>query len=218
MWPWLFKILGGGVVESISGIVGKVWGNREKVQDAIANEQIAAQQSLSAEYQYRGERYWFDALADGLNRLPRPLIALAICALMAWAPIDPYSFAKAMDAYALVPEWLALVFGQIVAMYFGGRMLDKWQAGKMSGVSAAAVKQFVENSKQIDALVTQTALKKPAPKPRVVTEDGFAVADEVLDTKPMSDDKFQEVMADESVPMTNQAIAEWNRRRQMKGK
>jgi hypothetical protein len=220
MIPGLVSLLGGGLVESAHGIIKTIWGSKYERDIAIANEQAEAYRGHQAEFQYRGQRFWFDSFVDGLNRLPRPVIAFGVIGLMIWAPVDPYSFAVVMQAYELVPQWLYFIMAQVLMLYFGGRMLEKAEFGK--GVNPKKLQHFAAAVKEIRGLQDLqaesdriAALKRPAPKPEVTTEDGFAVADEVLEVKPMDDDEFKEAMEDPG-PMTNRAIMEWNRRRQMK--
>lgn len=80
----------------------------------------AAQQAYAAEFQH-ASRTWFDGLIDGLNRLPRPLLALATPGLFAYAMVDPSGFSLRMQGLALVPEPLWWLLGAVVAFYFGAR-------------------------------------------------------------------------------------------------
>ena len=80
----------------------------------------SAHASHAAEFQYgRGGR--FDSLVNGLNRLPRPLLALGTLALFIYAMSDPNGFALRMQALAYVPEPLWWLLGAVVAFYFGAR-------------------------------------------------------------------------------------------------
>lgn len=65
----------------------------------------------------------FDRAVDGLNRLPRPLIALGSIALFAYAMASPADFAVRMEALALAPSELWWLLGAVVAFYFGAREL-----------------------------------------------------------------------------------------------
>jgi hypothetical protein len=81
---------------------------------------IAAHSSHMTEFQHiRAGR--FDALVNGLNRLPRPLLALGTLALFGYAMADPEGFGLRMTALALVPEPLWWLLGAVVAFYFGAR-------------------------------------------------------------------------------------------------
>ena len=64
---------------------------------------------------------------DGLNRLPRPALALGTLGLFLAAMIDPLWFAARMQGIALVPEPLWWLLGVIVSFYFGARHQIKAQ-------------------------------------------------------------------------------------------
>ena len=80
----------------------------------------AAQQAYAAEFQH-ANRSGVDSLIDGLNRLPRPLLALATPGLFAYAMVDPAGFSVRMQGLAFVPEPLWWLLGAVVAFYFGVR-------------------------------------------------------------------------------------------------
>lgn len=63
----------------------------------------------------------FDRFVDGLNRVPRPAMALGVLGLMVAAMADPIWFASRMQGIALVPEPLWWLLGAIVSFYFGAR-------------------------------------------------------------------------------------------------
>lgn len=71
---------------------------------------------------------WFDRLMDGLNRLPRPALALGTLGLFGAAMVDPLWFAARMQGIALVPEPLWWLLGVIVSFYFGARHQYKNQS------------------------------------------------------------------------------------------
>jgi hypothetical protein len=66
-------------------------------------------------------RGWFDGFVNGLNRMPRPLLALGTMALFIYAMIDPAAFSLRMQGLQLVPEPLWWLLGAIVGFYFGAR-------------------------------------------------------------------------------------------------
>ncbi len=80
----------------------------------------AAHASHLAEFQY-GRAGWFDRFVNGLNRLPRPLLALGTLGLFTYAMAEPAGFAQRMQALAYVPEPLWWLLGAVVAFYFGAR-------------------------------------------------------------------------------------------------
>ena len=85
-----------------------------------AEAQMAALRQLGEEYQHPALS-WFDRMVNGLNRLPRPLLAFGTLGLFIHAMIDPEGFAKRMVGLNAVPEPLWWLLGAIVAFYFGAR-------------------------------------------------------------------------------------------------
>ena len=65
---------------------------------------------------------------DGINRMPRPLMALGTIGLFVWCAVDPSNFVISMKALQNVPEYLWLILGAVITFYFGGRALDKAKA------------------------------------------------------------------------------------------
>ena len=63
----------------------------------------------------------FDVFVNGLNRLPRPALALGTIGLFVFAMADPAAFGVRMQGLAQVPEPLWWLLGAIVAFYFGAR-------------------------------------------------------------------------------------------------
>jgi hypothetical protein len=63
----------------------------------------------------------FDRFINGLNRLPRPMLALGTLGLFIHAMVDPISFAARMEGLAYVPDPLWWLLGAIVSFYFGAR-------------------------------------------------------------------------------------------------
>jgi len=86
----------------------------------------AALEQMAAEFRPEG-RGLFDRVIDGLNRLPRPALALGTLALMIAAMVDPLWFGERMAGLALVPEPLWWLLGAIVSFYFGARHQAKGQ-------------------------------------------------------------------------------------------
>lgn len=65
----------------------------------------------------------FHAFVDGMNRLPRPCLALGTLGLFAYSMVDPVGFSDRMRGIALVPDPLWWLLGAIVSFYFGAREL-----------------------------------------------------------------------------------------------
>lgn len=81
-----------------------------------------ALEAASEEYRNSGTSA-FDRFVNGLNRLPRPLMALGTIGLFAFAMADPEAFSARMVGLADVPEPLWWLLGAIVGFYFGAREL-----------------------------------------------------------------------------------------------
>lgn len=80
----------------------------------------AAHASHSAEFAH-ARPGWFDCLVNGLNRLPRPMLAVGTLGLFTYAMVDPPGFTVRMRGLAEVPEPLWWLLGAVVAFYFGAR-------------------------------------------------------------------------------------------------
>ncbi|WP_424939518.1 holin family protein [Aliiroseovarius sp. S253] len=102
---------------------------RENAEAASAREaglQVAAIEAFAAEFSH-ARKGWFDRFMDGLNRVPRPALALSTLGLFAAAMVDPVWFADRMQGVAVVPEPLWWLMGAIVSFYFGARQQVKGQ-------------------------------------------------------------------------------------------
>lgn len=63
----------------------------------------------------------FDRFINGLNRLPRPALALGTMGLFIYAMAEPDGFGLRMQRLQQVPEPLWWLLGAIVGFYFGAR-------------------------------------------------------------------------------------------------
>ena len=125
----------------MSGILGLLFGggsnvvrdtaevfreNAEKRAVREAGLRDAALAQFAAEF-LSPRQGFFDRFVDGVNRLPRPALALGTLALFITAMVDPVWFAARMTGIALVPEPLWWLLGVIVSFYFGARHQAKSQ-------------------------------------------------------------------------------------------
>ena len=85
-----------------------------------AEAQMAALRQLGAEYSDPGLG-WFDRMVNGLNRLPRPMLAFGTLGLFVYAMVEPASFGERMVGLNLVPDPLWWLLGAVVGFYFGAR-------------------------------------------------------------------------------------------------
>ena len=99
----------------------------------------------------------FDRFVDGLNRLPRPMMALGTLGLLIAAMVDPIWFASRMQGIALVPEPLWWLLGAIVSFYFGARHQVKGQQFQKSiAQTMSLVPQVVDNIEALRAIDENT--------------------------------------------------------------
>lgn len=87
---------------------------------------------------------WFDGFMNGLNRLPRPLLALGTMGLFVYAMVEPSGFGLRMQHLQQVPEPLWWLLGAIVGFYFGAREAHHfrhrvWPTRTDSSTAAVAV-------------------------------------------------------------------------------
>ena len=99
----------------------------------------------------------FDRFMDGLNRLPRPALALGTLGLFVSAMVAPLWFAERMQGIALVPEPLWWLLGVIVSFYFGARHQVKSQQFQREIVSTMThVPQVMQNVAALRKLRAQS--------------------------------------------------------------
>ncbi|MGL4279332.1 MAG: holin family protein [Albidovulum sp.] len=105
---------------------------------------VAALGEYGSEFRSAGSG-WFDRFVNGLNRLPRPMLALGTLGLFAYAMADPEGFGRRMVGLNQVPEPLWWLLAAIVGFYFGAREAHYFrtggpprQAGAMPATTEAA--------------------------------------------------------------------------------
>lgn len=119
----LFGRGGAGVAalgQSVSGVAEVFRPNATRALELGHDAYLAAHSSHTAEFAH-ARAGWFDVFVNGLNRLPRPLLALGTLALFVYAMADPEGFGLRMRGLAEVPEPLWWLLGAVVAFYFGAR-------------------------------------------------------------------------------------------------
>jgi len=129
----------------IGGLIGQVFATlfgggrnvlKETAEVFVENAEAGAVRDASLQaatlHQFAAEfaqprRGLFDRFIDGLNRLPRPALALGTIGLFVSAMVEPLWFAERMQGIALVPEPLWWLMGAVVSFYFGARHQAKSQ-------------------------------------------------------------------------------------------
>lgn len=119
-------IAGTGAVDALGraavGISEVFRPNATQAQENGYESRRAALEQLGQEFAL-DRRGWFDRAVDGMNRLPRPMLAIGTLGLFVYAMAEPVGFAARMEGLGYVPEPLWWLLGAIVGFYFGGREL-----------------------------------------------------------------------------------------------
>lgn len=171
-----------GLIERMMGLI--FGGGRNVVRDTVEvfreNTEAGAQRSATAQRaamdQYGDEfkqpaKGRFDRFMDGVNRLPRPALALGTLGLFVSAMVAPLWFSERMQGIALVPEPLWWLLGVIVSFYFGARHQVKTQEFQSSiAQTLARAPQVMKNIEDIHAL-RDSLTPKPAVKPKMSAHD-----------------------------------------------
>lgn len=112
----------GALGEAAQGLSEVFVANATREMELDAALHRATLETAAAEFQYAGPGL-FDRAVNGLNRLPRPMLALGTLGLFVFAMVDPAGFAARMVGLDAVPEPLWWLLGAIVSFYFGAREL-----------------------------------------------------------------------------------------------
>lgn len=106
--------------EAAKGVAEVFTPSATRRMELSADAQMAALQEMGAEFTLPALGR-FDRFVNGLNRLPRPMLAFGTIGLFVYAMTDPQSFALRMVGLNAVPEPLWWLLGAVVAFYFGSR-------------------------------------------------------------------------------------------------
>ncbi|WP_375228014.1 holin family protein [Roseobacter sp. S98] len=155
----------------ITGILNTIFGGGRNVlkdtvevfrenaeEDAMRDQELRIEslKQYAAEFETRRDGL-FDRIMDGVNRLPRPALALGTLGLFIAAMADPAWFAARMQGIALVPEPLWWLLGVIVSFYFGARHQVKSQQFQRSiAQTVARAPQVIQNIAALRALTADT--------------------------------------------------------------
>ena len=126
--------------EAARGVAEVFVPSATKRMELSAQAQAAALEQFGDEFS-TASASGFDRLVNGLNRLPRPLLAFGTIGLFVYAMVDPADFALRMIGLNAVPEPLWWLLGAVVAFYFGARETHYFRnrpTGGPAGQPAAA--------------------------------------------------------------------------------
>lgn len=140
----------GGLLRDAKGVTEVLVENKTQASLQEHEEFQAALEQLGKEFA-RERLGWFDALIDGLNRLPRPAMAIGTLGLFSFAMFDPVAFSARMQGLALVPDPLWWLLGAIVSFYFGARELHHFRSNGALP-SSKEVSAVIRNLRQLEEL------------------------------------------------------------------
>ncbi|WP_071675009.1 holin family protein [Nioella nitratireducens] len=105
---------------AVSDVAEVFHANETRALELSAAAQRAALDAQGDEFQYARPGL-FDRIINGINRMPRPFLALGTIGLFVFAMVDPVAFSGRMEGLNAVPEPLWWLLGAIVSFYFGAR-------------------------------------------------------------------------------------------------
>jgi holin (3TMs family) len=136
-----------GLSNAVSGIGAAVTDVAEVFVPNATKKMVLGEQAFAAVVAQYGVEYqaqhqgWFDRLVNGLNRLPRPALAIGTLGLFVYSMVSPEHFSERMQGLAYVPEPLWWLLGAVVSFYFGAREMYYTRQGR--GEVAVAVEKPV---------------------------------------------------------------------------
>ncbi|MFT5880189.1 MAG: hypothetical protein ACI86X_001316 [Moritella sp.] len=153
-WNFIGDILKGGKGVAEVFVENKENKGQRKHDQQIADidRDMASLNQFSTEFHTRENRTWWDSFVDGLNRLPRPLLTIAIISFFVLAPFDPARFIEIAKAYDLMPPGYWALLSVIIGFYFGGRMQLKSQDFTIKKDAVTAAKELIQIKKEFRQL------------------------------------------------------------------
>lgn len=173
----------GAVARAATDVAEVFVPNATKKMEAAQAAYVAALDEHGEEFKYAAPGT-FDRLINGLNRLPRPMLALGTLGLFVYAMVDPDGFSRRMIGLEHVPEPLWWLLAAIVGFYFGAREAHYFRIrpapGRAAGTGEAASADRAAGDADGDGDSDNPALSeirrgarpRPEPEPRRGGRDG----------------------------------------------
>lgn len=122
----IFGLVFGGSSNAVVDVAEVFRENAEAGAVRAASLQTHALDQYAHEFS-NTQKGMFDRFMDGVNRVPRPALALGTLGLFVSSMYDPIWFQSRMTGLSAVPEPLWWLLGAIVSFYFGARHQFKGQ-------------------------------------------------------------------------------------------
>lgn len=148
----------GGAVETVAEVFTV---NKTKAELAVRAQAMASLGQYGAEF-VSANTGRFDSFINGINRLPRPIMALGTVGLFVFAMANPEKFATRMQGLAYVPDPLWWLLGAVVSFYFGARELHYAREGNTPMVFPVAPIADNNPSRPTTVLASATAFPENA--------------------------------------------------------
>lgn len=152
----------GKTVETVGNTVvdvTKVFKGSESDRENNTHQQyLASMQAFSNEFAPKQNRTKWDSFWDGINRMPRPLIVIAIFSYFGLSYYSPTEFQALNVALDTVPEQMWWIMTAVVSFYFAAREFQKGRDTKM----ALSDKEFKSVQERIAKLREKTEKELPA--------------------------------------------------------
>lgn len=127
------------IVSSVGHVARAGIGMLESRDSNIHDEQMAVHGSYQGEFAARTRRTLWDSFVDGLNRLVRPGVTIALGYLVFIMPWQHQEqFARIMISYQFVPDPLWVLVGLVFTFWFGGRTVEGLTSRRWIGKVAEA--------------------------------------------------------------------------------
>jgi hypothetical protein len=123
--------------QAATGVAEVFTPNATRKMEAAHEAYMAALSAYGAEFQYARPGL-FDRFVNGINRLPRPMMALGTLGLFGYSMVDPAGFSQRMIGLDTVPEPLWWLLAAIVSFYFGAREAHYFRTGPRRVVASSA--------------------------------------------------------------------------------
>lgn len=182
-----------GLIREGRGVAEAVIGNKKDTNAAEHAEFIAVLGQLAKEFE-QPPTSWFDSLINGLNRLPRPALAIGTLGLFVYAMADPVGFAERMVGLELVPDPLWWLLGAVVSFYFGARELHYLRKNQPE--------MRVQDVARITEMRDRIRTLEPDPVEPLTSAPTAA---------PETGDALEPIRFDPTDPNSNPALEEWRR-------
>lgn len=148
----IFSFLFGGGQNVVKDTLEVFRPNAEANAQRVAEYKTAALAQYAAEFHARSNRNWIDSLADGLNRLIRPVVTIMILFPLYATVKNPEVMAKVWTALSTLPEGYWAVAGLVLSFYFGGRMQVKALNSATMGAAAQAL-TALSSDEEVDVAI-----------------------------------------------------------------